>query len=67
MFNLVIEGGNYFWAFVFVLTITLGVPSLLIIIGLILRTKKKKKASKVLFIIATIYLIICLGVCGSMM
>jgi len=44
-----------------------GVPIILAIIGFAYFTKKKKKTAKVLFIIATIYLLISLGVCGSMM
>ncbi|MCH9660976.1 MAG: hypothetical protein K0U54_08685 [Bacteroidetes bacterium] len=44
-----------------------GIPIILAIIGLILRSKGKKNSAKVLFIIAGIYLLVSLGICGSMM
>ena len=44
-----------------------GIPIILGIIALILWTKKKKKSAKVYLIFASVYLIISLGVCGSMM
>jgi predicted membrane protein len=50
-----------------ILFLAFGVPIILAIIGFVLFAKKKKKPAKVLFIIATVYLIISLGICGSMM
>jgi hypothetical protein len=65
MKTLLIEG-DYTMVFVFVLGIMLGVPLILTIIGISCRNKHPK-TSKVLFIIAGVYLLISLGVCGSMM
>ena len=45
--------------------IMFGPPILLTIIGLFIR-KKKRQIAKVLFIFAAVYLIISLGICGSM-
>lgn len=50
---------------ILILLILLGVPIILSIIGLILR-KKKPKTAKVLFIISVVYVLIGLGICGSM-
>lgn len=49
-----------------ILFIGFGIPIILAIIGLSFHLKKKKNTAKVLFIIATIYILISLGVCGSM-
>ena len=46
--------------------IMFGPAILLIIIGLAI-LKKYKKAAKVLFIFATVYVIISLGICGALM
>ena len=37
---------------------------ILIIIGIILMNSNNKKVGKILFIIAGIYLVVCLGTCG---
>lgn len=50
--------------FIIILLIMFGPPILLTIIGLSIRGKNKKSA-KILFIIATVYLIISLGICGA--
>ncbi len=44
-----------------------GVPIILAIIGAVFYANKKRKTSKVLFIISVIYLLISLGICGSLM
>ena len=49
----------------FIVGIMLGPTILLAIIGFAL-LKKNKKAAKVLFILATIYVIVSLGVCGAL-
>ncbi|MDO5970324.1 hypothetical protein Q4Q35_10960 [Flavivirga aquimarina] len=49
-----------------ILAIMFGPAILLAIIGFVIR-EKNKKAAKVLFILATIYVIVSLGLCGSMM
>lgn len=57
---------NYDAILYLVLAIMFGPAILLAIIGFAL-IKKNKKAAKVLFILAAIYVIVSLGVCGSMM
>ena len=52
--------------FIIILLIMFGPSILLTIIGLSIRSKNKK-AAKVLFIIAVVYLIISLGICGALM
>ncbi len=51
--------------FIIILLIMFGPSVLLTIIGFSIRGKNNK-AAKVLFIIASVYLIISLGVCGAM-
>ncbi|MEZ4794559.1 MAG: hypothetical protein R2773_03625 [Flavobacteriaceae bacterium] len=50
-----------------ILFVVFGIPLLLAIIGLVFYSKGKKKIGKILFIIAGVYLLISLGICGSMM
>lgn len=50
-----------------IFAIGFGPPILLGIIGIIQWNKTRKKTAKVLFILATIYLLISLGICGSLM
>lgn len=50
-----------------ILFVAFGIPVILAIIGLIFWLREKKKTAKVLFIIAIIYLLISLGICGSLM
>lgn len=50
-----------------ILFIGFGIPIVLAIIGGIYYAKQKRNTAKVLFIIATVYLLISLGICGSMM
>ncbi|MEQ3663764.1 MULTISPECIES: hypothetical protein [unclassified Olleya] len=59
-------GGNYDGIVLFFAAIMFGPAILLAIIGLAL-LKKNKKAAKVLFILAAVYVIVSLGICGSMM
>ena len=66
MKTLLIDGGNYLGAIILVLFIMFGVPIILTIIGISLRNKNKK-TSKTLLIIAVVYVLISLGVCGSLM
>ena len=61
-----LEVGNLDGLFVLILLIMFGPAALLGIIGIILMTKNKKKAGKIFMILAGVYLIISLGVCGSM-
>ena len=46
--------------------VMVGPPVLFAIIGFSVK-KKNPKAAKTLFILATVYLIVSFGVCGSMM
>jgi predicted membrane protein len=54
-------------AILMVLLIMFGPPLMLLLVGIGLRVKEKKKAAKVLFILAALYLLISLGICGTMM
>jgi len=65
MKTLILEG-DYTAIAVIILGIMFGPPILFFIIGLSYRHKRPKTA-KVFYIIATIYLLISLGICGSMM
>lgn len=49
-----------------IIAIMLGPAIILAIIGFAV-LKKNKKAAKVLFILATVYVIISLGICGALM
>lgn len=61
-----LEVGNLDGIIVIIIAIMLGPAILLAIIGFTLR-KNNKKASKVFFILAAVYVIVSLGICGSMM
>ncbi len=50
----------------FLILIMVGPAIVLAIIGGILRYNKKKKAAKILFILAALYLLISLGICGAL-
>lgn len=64
--NLLIEPGNLDGLVILIVAIMFGPAILLAIIGFAI-LKKHKKAAKVLFILAVVYVIISLGICGSMM
>ena len=49
------------------IVIMIGPSIVLAIIGGVLRNNGKKKAAKVLFILAVVYLVISLGICGGLM
>ncbi len=49
-----------------IIAIMFGPAILLTIVGFAI-LKRNKKAAKVLFILAAVYVIISLGICGSMM
>jgi hypothetical protein len=59
-----LEVGNLDGIVVFIVLIMFGPPLLLTIIGFLVR-KNYPTAAKVLFILATVYLIAGLGICGS--
>ncbi|TLF46542.1 hypothetical protein [Maribacter aurantiacus] len=60
------EVGNLDGLFVLILLIMFGPAILLGIIGVVLMGKNKKKSGKVFLILAGVYMLISLGVCGSM-
>lgn len=68
MINVLIDGpnNNYGWIILLVIFLSVGLPLLLLILGLAIRSKKKK-ASNIILIITAVYAIIGLGVCGSLM
>lgn len=63
---LLFEGGDYTAIAVIIMAVMFGPPLLCLIIGLSI-TKRNKKAAKVWYIIAGIYLVVSLGICGGMM
>ncbi|PKV52488.1 hypothetical protein ATE84_4604 [Aquimarina sp. MAR_2010_214] len=62
-----LEVGNLNGLVYFILLILLGPPIFLSIIGIILFKTKNRKAGKIFFILAGIYLIVGLGICGALM
>jgi len=61
-----LEVGNLDGLLILIIAIMFGPAILMAIIGFAV-LKKNKKAAKVLFILAVVYVIISLGICGSMM
>ncbi|TDT46277.1 hypothetical protein CLV90_0324 [Maribacter spongiicola] len=64
---MILEVGNLDGLVVLIFLIMFGPALLFIIIGAILFYNKKKKAGKVFMILAGVYCLISLGICGSMM
>ncbi|APQ17294.1 hypothetical protein [Maribacter hydrothermalis] len=64
---MMLEVGNLDGLFALILLIMFGPALLFIIIGAILLSKQKKKAGKVFMILAGVYCLISLGICGTMM
>jgi len=64
--SLLLEPGNLDGLIFIIVAIMFGPAILLAIIGFAL-LKKHKKAAKILFILAALYLIISLGICGALM
>ncbi|MBC2843921.1 hypothetical protein [Winogradskyella flava] len=64
--TLLLEPGNLDGLIILIVAVMFGPAILLTIIGLAV-LKKNKKAAKVLFILAAVYLIISLGICGALM
>lgn len=61
-----LEVGNMDGIVILLVLIMLGPPVLLTIIGLAVRSNNPKTA-KVLFILAVLYLIVGLGICGGLL
>tara|TARA_R100001369_G_scaffold89698_1_gene127636 strand:- start:3792 stop:4010 length:219 start_codon:yes stop_codon:yes gene_type:complete len=64
--SLPLEVGNLDGLVAILFLIMFGPAILLLVIGLILRSKQKKKAGKILFILAGVYMLVSLGVCGAL-
>lgn len=62
-----LEVGNLDGLVYLILLILLGPPIFLSIIGIILLKTKNRKAGKIFFILAGIYLVVGLGICGALM
>ncbi len=62
----ILEVGNLDGLFVIIAAIMFGPALLLALIGALL-LKKNKKAAKIFFILAVVYVLISLGICGSIM
>ncbi|WP_299108299.1 hypothetical protein [uncultured Winogradskyella sp.] len=69
MTNLLIEatGGMDLSGIVIVIVAIMFLPAIILTIIGFAVLKKNKKAAKILFILAATYVIISLGICGSMM
>jgi len=63
---ILLEGGNYDGIVLLIMFIMFGPPLLFTIIGFSIR-KNYPTAAKVLFILAVVYLIAGLGICGNML
>jgi drug/metabolite transporter superfamily protein YnfA len=64
---MILEVANLDGLVVILFLIMFGPALLFLIIGGILFAKQKKKAGKVFMILAGVYLLVSLGVCGTMM
>ncbi|WP_047246913.1 hypothetical protein [Maribacter thermophilus] len=67
MIHLPLEVGSMDGLFIFLFLIMFGPAILFLIIGVVLLLKHKKKAGKIFVILAGVYLLISLGVCGTIM
>lgn len=64
---MILEVGNLDGLATFLFLIMFGPAILFIIVGAVLFYYKKKKAGKIFMILAGVYCLISLGVCGTMM
>ncbi|WP_378177440.1 hypothetical protein [Aquimarina sp. SS2-1] len=65
--SIFLEVGNLDGLVYLILLILLGPPIFLALIGLILFRTKNRTAGKVFFILAGVYLVVGLGICGVLM
>ncbi|WP_299257497.1 hypothetical protein [uncultured Aquimarina sp.] len=65
--SILLEVGNLNGIVYLILLILLGPPIFLALIGLILFRTKNRKAGKVFFILAGVYLVVGLGICGALL
>ncbi len=61
-----LEVGNLDGLFAIIALVMVGPSILFALIGLILYYKQNKKAAKVFFILAGVYLLISFGICGGL-
>lgn len=61
-----LEIGNLNSIFILIIVIMIGPPIVLALIGFGVK-KNNPRAAKVLFILAAVYLLVGLGICGSLM
>ncbi len=64
---IILEPGNLDGIVYVILLILLGPPIFLAIIGFILFRSASRKAGKVFFILAGVYLVVGLGICGALL
>ncbi|AXT53149.1 hypothetical protein D1818_20820 [Aquimarina sp. BL5] len=64
--SILLEVGNLDGLIYLILLVLLGPPIFLALIGLILFRTKNRKAGKVFFILAGVYLVVGLGICGAL-
>jgi len=64
--SILMEVGNLNGIVYFILLILLGPPLFFALIGLLLYKYKNRKAGKIFFILAGVYLVIGLGICGAL-
>lgn len=64
MNTLLIEG-NYIFAILLMILIMIGVPIILLIVGLV-KYRKNKRTGKIILIIAAVYSLVSFGICGGL-
>ncbi|WP_072987661.1 hypothetical protein [Pseudozobellia thermophila] len=67
MMNLPLEVGNLDGLVTLLFLIMFGPAIVFLIIGVVLLSKQKKKPGKIFVILAGVYLLISLGVCGTIL
>jgi len=67
MRNIPLEVGDLSGLVVLIVLIMFGPALLFLVVGFILRSKQNKKAAKIFFILAGVYLLVSLGICGGLM
>ncbi len=65
--SILLEVGNLDGIIYFILLILLGPPIFLGLIGLLLFRNNNRKAGKIFFILAGVYLVVGLGICGALL
>ncbi|MCK8521870.1 hypothetical protein M0D21_09850 [Aquimarina sp. D1M17] len=63
----ILEPGNLDGLIYLILFILLGPPIFLALFGLLLYKTNSRKAGKIFFILAGVYLVVGLGICGALL